>query len=371
MKRLLIIPALLFLLSCSREEIVPGDSVIYVDYENDKQDEIFNYSDYLDSVKYVPLETTDSCLVGNVRDIHFVNDQFYISDNKTVFVFSKEGKFVGKVSRCGRGHGEYLNLSYFDVNKSNGEICIYDQGKGMVHVYTQNGTFLRNVRIEGIARDFAVLPNGNYLFYTPDIMTDNYRGVWQTDKDGNFVNQPVVLSEKTNRIILKSNNFMHLNDTEIGLLGPMGFDNIYHISTDTSYIAYSVETNFTIPRKVLKMDNSESLPEGLSYSLTRYYETDNLVSFYMVIMGDKQKTIIYDKNTGIVYNRTMYQDDRNPTFFEWGDKVPIFIPEYRTDYGICFGYSSAKLFMKMKDYSAYAPNCEEDSNPIMCIYYFK
>lgn len=370
-KLIIIVSTLLLLLSCSHEEKTTGDNVIFVDYENDKQDIVFNYSDFLDSVKYVPLETTDSCLIGNIKDIHFVNNQFYVSDNRSVFVFSREGKFIGKVSRFGRGHGEYVNLTYFDVNKTNGEICIYDQGHGMVHIYTEKGDFLRNVRIEGIARDFAVLPNGHFLFYTPDVIPENYRGVWQTDENGNFVNQPVVLSDKCEKVVLMNNNLVHLNDSEIGLLGPMGFDNIYHVSTDTTYIAYTIETDFTIPRKILKMDDSEALPQTGSYVLTKYQETDNLVSLIMIGMGVKQKTIIYDKTTERVYHRTSYQDNREPTFFEWGKKVPVFLPIFRSDYGICFGYSTATMLMKMSNCSIVAPNCTEDSNPILCLYYFK
>lgn len=132
----------LFTMSCSKNNRTQGENEIFVDFKSDKPmvvkgpEDLFNYSDYIDSVAYVPLETTDDCLMGDVGDILFVNNKIFLRDRNTIFIFSRDGKFISKVSKLGRGHGEYSNLGYWDVNPTNDEISVYSGGNKMVFVYS-------------------------------------------------------------------------------------------------------------------------------------------------------------------------------------------------------------------------------------------
>ena len=73
----------LFAISCSKNNRTQGENEIFVDFKSDKPmvvkgpEDLFNYSDYIDSVAYVPLETTDDCLMGDVGDILFVNNGMF------------------------------------------------------------------------------------------------------------------------------------------------------------------------------------------------------------------------------------------------------------------------------------------------------
>ena len=338
------------------------------------RNDLFNYSDYIDSVAYVPLETTDDCLVGEVRNILFVNNKIFISDRKTIFIFSRDGKYISKVSRLGRGHGEYPNLGYWDVNPTNDEINVYSNANKMVYVYTIRGDFLRSVEIEGIPRDFCVLPNGNYLFYTPDYMEGHYRGVWQTDPEGKFINQPLVLSGPARKCVITSNGFVHLSNGEVGVLGPMGFDNIYHISTDTSVIAYHITTNVTIPQNELESDGLIDFENTQLYHLTSYKETDNLLSFYMTDLKGKNMEIMYDKLTGKAYTRSWNNDNGMiDNSFIPGDKVLIMSSGFKSGYGVILSTLEATSIMDMPKElrNQIAPNCTMDSNPVVIIYYYK
>ena len=50
-------------------------------------------TDIIDSVKYIKLETTDVCRVGNVRQTIVKNDRIYILADG-VFCFDMKGKFI-------------------------------------------------------------------------------------------------------------------------------------------------------------------------------------------------------------------------------------------------------------------------------------
>ena len=375
---------LLFLaVSCSHNKPAPGSNEIFVDFKSESPmivngpEDIFNYSDYIDSVVYVPLETADECLVGEISDMHFVNDRIFVKSGFSIFIFSKDGKFISKISRRGRGHGEYSNMAGWDVNPSNNEISIYSNADETVYVYSIQGSFLRSVRLEGIHRDFCVLPNGNYLFYTPDYMKNHYRGVLQTDPEGNIINQPLVLSGSARKCIQFSKNFVHLSNGQVGLIGPFGFDNIYHISTDTSEIAYHITTNVKIAQSVLEDDTPGSFMEQELYCLENYLETDNLVSFHMNNMKEKGVDVKYDKQTGKTFCRSWKWENNQPvllgTHFLPGDKMILDDSGRWADYGVVMSEISASFLMQMPEEmrNQIAPDCTMDSNPVVCLYYYK
>jgi hypothetical protein len=361
--------------SCSNKHYEPGANEIYVDFENgsptviNSEDDLFNYSNYLDSVLYIPLETSENCLIGNVNDLHLANDMLFVeADFKSVFVFDLNGKLLSKVSKIGRGHGEYGKLAWFDVNPTNNEISIYDVTSHRILVYSVDGDFIRQFTLEHIPRDFCVLPNGNYLFYTPDYMENHYRGVWQTDPDGNYINQPLVLSGHARKDVAQNHYLTHISNDVVGVMGPMGFENIYHITADTSEIAYQIKASETIPDYVLKGDFEGSLFEQDFYQLLGYTETESLVTFYMTDMK-KNMLVKYDKKTGKVYTN---ENKGNYPFLP-GDKVIISLDPRRTDYGVGLDFISADILMSLsQEYrNKIAPDCTTDSNPVVFLYYYK
>ena len=376
---------LLVAVSCSDKKSAPDSNEIFVDFKSESPmvingpEDNFNYSDYIDSVVYVPLETTDDCLVGEVTDMHFVNDRIFVKSGLySIFIFGKDGKFISKVSRRGRGHGEYTNMAGWDVNPSNNEISIYSNADKTVYVYSIQGNFLRSVRLgEGIHRDFCVLPNGNYMFYTPDYMNNHYRGVLQTDPEGNIINQPLVLSGSARKCILFDKNFVHLSNGQVGLIGPFGFDNIYHINTDTSEIAYHITTNVKIAQSVLEDDSPGSFMEQELYCLENYLETDKLVTFHMSNMKEKSVDVKYDKQTSKTFCRSMKWEKDQPqilgTHFLPGDKMLWDDGGRWADYGVVMSEHSASSIMQMpEEYrNKIAPDCTMDSNPVVCLYYYK
>ena len=367
---------LLFLsVSCSNKQSTKDSNEIYVDFENgspievNSEDDLFNYSNYLDTVIYVQLETSDDCLIGNISDFHIVNDRLFVSaDYKSVFVFDLNGNLISKVSKKGRGHGEYGKLAWFDVNPSNNEISIYDVTSNRILVYSVEGDFLRQFTFEHITRDFCVLPNGNYLFYTPDYIKNHFRGVWQTDPEGNYINQPLVLSGSARQDVGENHYLMHINKNVVGVMGPMGFDSIYHISADTSEVAYQIKINLSIARNVLEGEFEGSLFDQQIYNLLGYTETEELVSFMLTDMK-KSMQVKYDKSTGKVYTSV----NKGDYPFLPGDKVQLSLEPRRTDYGVGLGFITADIIMKLPGdlRNKISPECTIDSNPVVALYYFK
>ena len=63
------------------------------------------------SVSYVPLETTDSCLISNVSNLVMDDEFIFVENGKTqqIFQFTREGKFV-REPETGRGNMLHMPL---------------------------------------------------------------------------------------------------------------------------------------------------------------------------------------------------------------------------------------------------------------------
>ena len=97
------------------------------------------------SIQYIPLETTDSCLISNLLNLQVTTDYMFMYNGKTeeVLQFDRKGKFIRRVGRQGNGPGEYSMISELAVDDSNKELSIFQYG-GDALVYSYDGTFLRN-----------------------------------------------------------------------------------------------------------------------------------------------------------------------------------------------------------------------------------
>jgi hypothetical protein len=103
---------------------------------------IVNLSEIASDIKYVRLETNAESVIGNVWNVKLSKGKIYVSDNKyTISIFSEDGKFIKKFSRVGRGPEEYVDISTFQVNDTDGGIEIMDRS-GRIIRYDSDGNFI-------------------------------------------------------------------------------------------------------------------------------------------------------------------------------------------------------------------------------------
>lgn len=107
---------ILFAMSCSTESRLMESAQYSVDL-----DEIATSPSpfKVDIRRVIPLETTDESVISDIKKAVFKNNQIYIQDRSShkLRIFSIDGKYIGSLSRQGRGPGEYIKLTDFDVDK--------------------------------------------------------------------------------------------------------------------------------------------------------------------------------------------------------------------------------------------------------------
>ena len=115
------------LAACSPQKPVSTDGLTVIDVESaleNVEDEL-KLSDVYDSVRYVPLETSDSCLIGE-RPYAQVTDKYILiafPQSDGVYTFDKQtGRFLAKVIHKGQGPEEY---SFVAINYNEHDGLLY------------------------------------------------------------------------------------------------------------------------------------------------------------------------------------------------------------------------------------------------------
>ncbi len=97
------------------------------------------------SYRFIPLETADDCIIGEINKVQYANNRYYILDRrqrKQIFVFDENGRFLMPVSKTGRGPGEYIEPTDFYVTDST--IVVYDMFTHKLNCYNPDGAYIGN-----------------------------------------------------------------------------------------------------------------------------------------------------------------------------------------------------------------------------------
>lgn len=96
------------------------------------------------SYHFIPLETCEESLVGNIRKILFLEKRIVITDreNENAYLFDREGKFLCKLGGKGRGPGEHLEVAGISYDETNGHIIVIDHYGGQFVHYSVDGEYI-------------------------------------------------------------------------------------------------------------------------------------------------------------------------------------------------------------------------------------
>lgn len=127
----------------------------------------------------------------------------YILDRNAIFKFNPDGKFAGKVSRRGRGPGEYSQPVALSVDKSDN--LIISDYRRLIVVHKKSG------KAETITLDFSFMgkvgadKNGNYYGlrreYTGKIVKNT---LVRIDRKGKILESPVSLTDPVSKVKARS-----------------------------------------------------------------------------------------------------------------------------------------------------------------------
>lgn len=101
-------------------------------------------SEIADSVRFIPLETTDASLMNRIQKGGILKSSRYwfLYSYKNVYQFTDEGKFVRTIGSRGNGPGEYTSVACIDIDETLGHVYVLSPGKN-INVYDmETGSYL-------------------------------------------------------------------------------------------------------------------------------------------------------------------------------------------------------------------------------------
>ena len=122
---------------------------------------------------YIPLETTDESLVGNISKLIYEDGKLIVVDkgNNKILVFdAATGKFLNCIGHQGRGPKEFISLR--DVVVADGKLYVLDMGK--ILTYKLSGEFVGETRYKKGRFTKMDRPRGNKIWLYSELADSCY-----------------------------------------------------------------------------------------------------------------------------------------------------------------------------------------------------
>jgi hypothetical protein len=129
----------------------------------------YDMDEYVNVVDYIPLETSEKILIGNIDKLFVYNNHIYILDAriaKSIFIFHYDGRFKTKISKNGQGRSEYTYLRDMEIDTINKRLTVYDRNDGKLLFFDLDGNYINAQKVGFRFSNFKFFPNGSILFYT-------------------------------------------------------------------------------------------------------------------------------------------------------------------------------------------------------------
>lgn len=296
----------LFLSTCEMERKEEQLEVIPIDLDRISQVAI---DSLIENVNLVLLEVNDSCLINHVDKIKLYRDRFFILDRKlgNIFIFNKKGEFESKISKKGRGPGEYLMISDFDIKPGTDDVYILDLVIDKLMLF-RNGEFVKEYRLEfggSKVTSFCFL-NANKVVFESKISTNlddmKYR-LYITDTNLNIVSKEIPYEKSSPSTIVLSSISPLCPFENIISYNPLYNNIVYHIDNERTTPVYELDFGKNwIDEKYLMSPNLDfrTLFQHLKKSNSIYFlnvvESSHHLFIYFTFKGERY-AFLYNKNS--------------------------------------------------------------------------
>ena len=356
------------------------------------------FSDFFKAPKVVLLETKPECVVQNIRSLEIYKEDIYILDDRAnkLYIFDGNGKFKRTISSPGRGHGEYMKLADFSIDRTKEIIYLLDEATDEILKFSLNDyKFLSSIKaVQNGYLTYCMQEIGGkiYLNRSSVLEKEKYELREIDERNGKQVGK-FLKSDDYNHgwnfpLSLEHSNFYSKNSQSpkyIGLFSNL----IMNVTADGVSAAYIVDSRkFVDKEEVLKMqgiaegklekiDFSDIYSQKRIHQISRFIESPSKV-FFQYLEGDERNYLVYDKASGKTKTSSLFMDDyvsdKNmiPMDFCYSDErgvvallKPCFMPHF-----IKYIINGGKMRTHLDNYSRLI-KLNKDSNPVLFFHEYK
>lgn len=185
------------LLSCSmRRDKNENQSAVFYPLEDTRL--VSDFTDYIDSIAIIPLETSEQSYIASIQKILIAESGKMVLWTSTgIMVFDSAGDFLFTVGQIGRAPGEYLQLYDICLDLAGREILAVDCNNDVLHYSLLDGRFLRKTTPqfpEKYPNCIGIAPScdgGFFLFGCNPFQKEDFENTFycltQFDKNGKYL----------------------------------------------------------------------------------------------------------------------------------------------------------------------------------------
>lgn len=356
------------------------------------------FSDFFKAPKVVLLETKPECVVQNIRSLEIYKEDIYILDDRAnkLYVFDGNGKFKRTISSPGRGHGEYMKLADFSIDRTKEIIYLLDEATDEILKFSLDDyKFLSSIKaVQNGYLTYSIQEIGGKIYLNRSSVSEKEKYELREidERNGKQVGK-FLKSDDYNHgwnfpLSLEHSNFYSKNSQNpkyIGLFSNL----IMNVTADGVSAAYIVDSRkFVDKEEVLKMQKiAEGKLEKIDFSgiysqkrihqISRFIESPSKV-FFQYLEGDERNYLVYDKASGKTKTSSLFMDDyvsdKNmiPMDFCYSDErgvvallKPCFMPHF-----IKYIIDGGKMRTHLDNYSRLI-KLNKDSNPVLFFHEYK
>ena len=356
------------------------------------------FSDFFKAPKVVLLETKPECVVQNIRSLEIYKEDIYILDDRAnkLYVFDGNGKFKRTISSPGRGHGEYMKLADFSIDRTKEIIYLLDEATDEILKFSLNDyKFLSSIKaVQNGYLTYCMQEIGGKIYLNRSSVSEKEKYELREidERNGKQVGK-FLKSDDYNHgwnfpLSLEHSNFYSKNSQSpkyIGLFSNL----IMNVTADGVSAAYIVDSRkFVDKEEVLKMQKiAEGKLEKIDFSgiysqkrihqISRFIESPSKV-FFQYLEGDERNYLVYDKASGKTKTSSLFMDDyvsdKNMILMDfcYSDErgvvallKPCFMPHF-----IKYIINGGKMRTHLDNYSRLI-KLNKDSNPVLFFHEYK
>lgn len=356
------------------------------------------FSDFFKAPKVVLLETKPECVVQNIRSLEIYKEDIYILDDRAnkLYVFDGNGKFKRTISSPGRGHGEYMKLADFSIDRTKEVIYLLDEATDEILKFSLDDyKFLSSIKaVQNGYLTYSMQEIGGkiYLNRSSVLEKEKYELREIDERNGKQVGKFLKSDDYNNGwnfpLSLEHSNFYSKNSQSpkyIGLFSNL----IMNVTADGVSAAYIVDSRKFVNKdevlmmqriaegKLEKIDFSGIYSQKRIHQISRFIESPSKV-FFQYLEGDERNYLVYDKASGKTKTSSLFMDDyvsdKNmiPMDFCYSDErgvvallKPCFMPHF-----IKYIINGGKMRTHLDNYSRLM-KLNKDSNPVLFFHEYK
>ena len=293
-------------------------------YTNDRYADtiVINFSDIKESipvsslfkkVDFIPLETNDECLIGEIDKLLLYNNLFFILDQMTssLFVFSQKGEFIHKIHQVGEGPDEYIDLDDFFIDKENNFLILFADSKLLfydLHTYK-------------LIKEEKLSPNTSIAYFGDTYVHFLNNGIWSgkfnivAKRDGQTIYESLPISENNVGYTYSSPfPFSQPMDNNEVFFAEIFNNTIYLLNRDSIIVKYYIDFgNKSLPAKYFESipvqeRTKRVLETKYCFFLSGYYRNDKLFKFNFLYDGTELNYYnFFDRREEFIF--TSFTDD--------------------------------------------------------------